>query len=78
MPELSEAVKAYNKVTTSEDFMGLEWMLHKAERDEAHRLAYAEERGEKRAAAKWKKTVEEKDEIIEKLKNELEHLKQQT
>ena len=76
VPELNEAVNAYNKITTSTEYQELERMRHKAECDEANALALAEERGEergeKRAAAKWQKKLVAKDEIIKKLNALLE------
>ena len=78
VPELSEAINAYNTVTTSPEYQELERLRHKANHDEAQALHNAEQRGEKRGAAvertKWQGVVADKDTEIEKLKAEIQSL----
>ena len=83
VPEMSEALDAYNSVTTSAEFREIERLRIKTSHDEASALYAAEmrgekrgeERAEKRAEAKWKSmvaaTVAEKDAEIEMLRKQL-------
>ena len=83
VPELSEAVNAYHRVTTSPEYQELERIRIMAEHDEAQALYVAEQRGEKRgekrgAAAertKWQGVVADKDTEIEKQAMEIAKLK---
>jgi len=87
VPELSKAVSAFSRVTTSTEYQELERMRFKAECDEANALALAEERGEERGEKREKKRwqgiikeitaekdaeIEEKDKMIAKLQAMLE------
>ena len=79
VPELSEAVSAYNTVTSSPEYQELERLRIKASHDEAQALYNAEkrgeQRGEQRGAAnerkKWQGVVDDKNAEIEKLKKEI-------
>ena len=69
VPELSEAVSAYHRVMTSNEFKEMERLNELAGHNEAAALRNAEQRGEKRgekrgaqrANTKWKGVVAEKD-----------------
>ena len=60
VPEMSEAVNAYNNVTTSAEFQEIERMQVKASHDEAQALHHARlQEGEK-----WQKKIAKKDAVI--------------
>ena len=63
--ELSEAVNAYHNVTKSAEFREIERLRIKASHDEAQALKNAEQRGEKRANAKWQGVIADKDAELE-------------
>jgi len=80
--EINEIVTAYHKLAESPEFRELERVREKARNDEASALGHArrcgeaigEKRGEKRASAKWKKVVADKDAEIDNLQKQLAEL----
>ena len=65
VPAMEQAIKAYHEITAESMFRESERLRIKASYDEASALNYAEKRGErlgaKRANAKWRGVVAEKD-----------------
>ena len=63
VPIMSQAIMAYQHVSTSRELDEINRMLEKAERDEASRMYYAEKRAAEKAAererAKWERRVAE-------------------
>ena len=71
VPEMSEAVNAYNNVTTSAEFEEIERMLIKASHDEAQALRHARLQESK----KWQKKIAKKDAAIADKDAEIEELR---
>ena len=75
VPELSEAVSAYHRVMTSNELKEMERLNELAGYNETAALRNAEQRGEKRANAKWKGVVTEKDAALSAKDAEIAELK---
>jgi hypothetical protein len=72
VPEMNEAINAYNQITVSPEFRELERARSYARHNEASALGHARREGEAKEREKWQGTVAEKDAEIARLRAELD------
>jgi len=71
VPEMNEAINAYQRITVSPEFRELERARSLARHDEATALYHAREEGREEADKKWQGVVADKDAEIARLRAEL-------
>ncbi len=74
VPEVSQAIEAYRKITVTPEFREAERLRSKARHDEAQALFHAEKEA-RREAEKWKSVAAEKDIEIENLHKQIFELR---
>ena len=72
VPVMEQAIEAYRKVSTTEEFRELERQRHYAEHNKASALGHARREGAKAEREKWQVVVADKDALIAELQAKLE------